>query len=171
MEKREKIIVILLSIVLAYGAYAFLFSGDGSKVDTVAKLVKPEDLEKIKKKVQETVSKDPLSELEQYRIAVAERSWTVNPFYDRSKDLPKEDKKKSTAGLPEGVTLTYSGFISDGHKIYAIINGMEYLEGDELDVAGFYVKTITEKKIVVGQKDENGNILDQLEFFLDEQAF
>jgi|GEM_PF-4185448 len=182
MEKREKIILVIVLIGLAYVAYTYL--GAGAKVLSVSELVNMPALDKVKKDVDEMINKDPLSEMEQYRLKVAETAWVKNPFYDRIMDLPKEEAKKPKLGLPDGVTIVYSGFLSINGKIYAIIsvkgqkdkstssdNGMEYVEGDEIELAGYFVKKITSKKVIIGQKDETGNITDQHESVLEELSY
>lgn len=166
MEKREKIILVVVALLALYGAYAYL--GGDAKVKTVSELVNMDELNKVKKSVEETIQKDPLTELEQYRFTVSEKDWSRNVFYERSKDLPRDTGKKPKPGLPQGVTLTYNGYVSIKGKIYAILNGMEYLEGEELEIAGFFVKKITPKKVIVGQKDEKSEITDQIEVTLED---
>lgn len=166
MEKREKIILVVLVIAALYAGYTYL--GSGGKVKSVSELVNMDELNKVKKSVEETIQKDPLTDHELYRLTVSEKNWSRNVFYERAKDLPRDTGKKPKPGLPEGAKLAYNGYVSINGKIYAILNGLEYLEGEELEIAGFFVKKITPKKVVVGQKDDKGEITEQVEVQLED---
>lgn len=168
MEKREKIILLLLVVVLGYGAYAYLFTGE--KVASVKDLVNMDELNRIKSEVDKKINEHPLTDLERYRLKLAERAFIKDPFYDRTKDIAKEDESTIDTRLPEDVTLLYTGYISINNQLFAIINDMEYQEGDELEVPEFYVVEITRNKVVVGKMDESGEIVGQQEIFLEEET-
>ena len=166
MEKREKILLVILAIAAAYGAYVYLFSE--GKVQTVDDLVNKGELELIKKDIDKTLEENKLSELERYRLKVAEASWRSDPFYDRTQDVEKEEAVDTQ--LPEDVVLRYTGYLAIGSSTFAIINDLEFQVGDELEVPGFFIFEITRDKVVIGQKDENGDIVGQQEIFLEEEA-
>ncbi len=168
MEKREKIILLLLSLVIAYGAYVYLFSDSGG-VTSMKDLVNMDELNRVKDDVQKKLDENPLSDQERFRLQLAERAWPKDPFYDRTKDVASQDETLDTK-WPEDFTPKYTGYISIGDQIFAIINDLEYQEGDELEYPGFYVYEITKNKIVIGQKDENGEIVGQKEVFLEEES-
>lgn len=165
MEKREKIILVLLLVVVGYGAYAYLFTG--GETTNVKDLVKVDELNRIKADVEAKLAEHPLTERERYRLEQSERPWTKDPFYDRTQDM--ETESTVDTDFPEDVDLRYTGYIKIGNEImYAIVNSMEYKIGDELEVEGFYLFDITDSKIVIGRQDEEGNIVGQKEFYLEE---
>ncbi len=169
MEKREKILLAILLIAAAYAAYTYLFAGKEMK--SVDDLVNRGELELIKNEVQAKLDENQLSDLERYRLEVAERPWRGDPFYDRTRDIVSEDEKIDTQ-LPESIELRYTGYIMLGPVVYAIINDFEYQVGDELEIAepGFFLFEISKRKIVIGKKDENGEIVGQQEIFLEEES-
>lgn len=169
MKRNEKILLLLMGLGLLYVAYAFLFSGS-TKLPTVTQLVNPDELKQIEEKVNKELQTEPLTDLERHKIAIAQASWSKSPFYDR-REVVDTGQQPTGDILPQGQTLTYNGFVRLNDSLFAIISvsgrpGMEYQEGEELDIPGLFVSSITDKKIVVGQKDENGQILHQLEIFL-----
>lgn len=167
MEKREKIILLLLVVALGYGAYAYLFSGEAPT--SLKDLVNVDELNRVKSDVDKKLEEHPLTNLERYRLQLAERAFIRDPFYDRTKDVVEEQTALDTQ-FPEDVELHYTGYIAIGDQLFGIINDMEYQEGDELEVAGFYVFQITKNKVVIGQKDENGELVGQQEVFLEEDT-
>jgi len=169
MEKREKIILLLMIVALGYGAYAYLFSGE--TVTSVKDLVNMDELNRVKNEVEKKLNEHPLTDLERYRLKLAERAFIKDPFYDRTQDITEEETGIDTQ-LPADITLRYTGYIAIRGELYAIINDMEYQEGDELDISapGFFVVEITQSKVVVGKQDENGDIVGQQEIFLEENV-
>lgn len=168
MEKREKIILLLMLVALGYGAYLYLFSDE--EVTSVKDIVNMDELNRVKNEVDKKLNEHPLTDLERYRLKMAERAFIKDPFYDRTKDVVAEDEAAIDTQLPPDVVLRYTGYISIRGELYAIVNDMEYQEGEELDIAvpGFYVFEISENKIVIGKKDENDEIVGQQEVFLEE---
>lgn len=165
MEKREKILLVILVIVIGFGAYTYLFSGE--KVTSVSDLVNVDELNRIKTDVDKKLDENPLTKIERFRLEQAERPWNMDPFYDRTQDMAQEAEVDTQ--FPADVDLRYTGYIRIGDEIvYAIINSMEYKVGDEIEVEGFYLFDITKDKVVVGKQDEEGNIVGQKEFYLEE---
>jgi hypothetical protein len=46
---------------------------------------------------------------------------------------------------------TYTGFLQVGETKLAIINGMEYTQGEALGSAGHYVQNISARRVTIGQ--------------------
>jgi hypothetical protein len=51
--------------------------------------------------------------------------------------------------------LHYSGYLQLGAKRMAIINGMEYEEGEMLPASGYFIRSISPKSVVVGKIGES----------------
>lgn len=169
MEKREKVILVILGIAVLFGAYTYL--GEGEGVKSVAEIVNKDELNKIVEEANKISERNPLSDMERYRLTAAEREWEATPFYDRTKDIGKKKKESGGPVIPEDVTITYNGFVIAGETMYAIINGMEYVEGEELEISGLFVQKIAKKKVTIGQINEEGEITGQLDIFLEEESF
>lgn len=172
MEKREKILLgVMLLGLLLIGPYYF-FSGSG-KVLTVADLVNKENLDKTIKEVDEIVKKAKLSPLELLRLQKAESPWVHNPFYDRSKDIKADDEV--VLHLPSGVKITYTGYVSLAGAMYAIVNGLEYQVGNNLEIDGaeeFLVTHIAKNKIIIGKRNQTGEMIGELEIGInDDESF
>ncbi len=163
MEKREKILLVLMVAgVLFIGPYYF-FSG-GGKVPTVADLVNKEALDKTIKEVDAIAQKSVLTPLEILRLKKAEEPWAFNPFYDRTKDVKAETEV--VLQLPPGVIITYTGYVSLGGEKYAIINGLEYQIGNHLEIAGaedFIITKIQKNKVIIGKTKDDGSMIGELE--------
>ena len=168
MEKREKILLVLVLLALTYGAYAYLFTG--GEGPTIKDFVNLDEVNKAKAEVEKRVNANPLTEHERYRLELAERPWPRDPFYDRSTDKVDE-RDVATEMPPEIEELRYTGYISIGKETFAIINEMEYREGDELEVAGFFVVSISRTMVEIGRKDETGAMVGQKQIFLEDVSF
>ncbi len=172
MEKREKILLgVMLIGLLIVGPY-YLFSG-GGKVPSVSELVNKESLDKAIKDVDAIAKKSVLSKVEILRLQKAEEPWAFNPFYDRNKDT--EQAQDVVLHLPEGVTVSYTGYVSVNGQMYAIISGMEYQVGNHLEIAGaenFIITKILKDKIIIGKLDNNDKMTGELEIGInDDESF
>ena len=153
MSKREKIILGLIPVaVIAAALYLFVFSTQ-KKTDTV-------DLAQLNKQLTEFVmtssaalSAKSAKEREFYLIARAEAPWEQDPFLKT--DTPLNTSKKEKIQFPQ---YTYSGFLGIGWKKLAVINGVEYEQGEELEPGGFVLRRIDPQQVVIGVKGEQQQI-------------
>jgi hypothetical protein len=143
MSNREKIIVGLMLLTVAYGVYALFFEGKskGSKTVTAA-VSATEQLENLNAfitKVAEA-SRAGLSEEDTYIISRAETAWKQDPMtMVELTDIPEDE----------------IGFMQMGDRKFAIINGLEYTTGDELEQGGFKVRSITPRQVVIVSTDRS----------------
>ena len=49
-------------------------------------------------------------------------------------------------------TFIYTGFLQVGNKKMAVVNGLEYEQGEELEPGGFVLLDIFPRKLVIGAK-------------------
>jgi hypothetical protein len=162
MAKREVIILVALGLVVLYGAYSFLFTGGGS---AVAPGMSPDERKRLTDYVESSrgnLDDVKLTDIEMYRISRAEKPWIGDPFYKRiaptASEEPEEEELIFEAGDEEVPTFVYSGFIQLGNTRYAIVNGIEYSPGEELDQVGYYLTAVTPSEITI----EKRNIQDEL---------
>jgi type II secretory pathway component PulC len=50
---------------------------------------------------------------------------------------------------PPKINFVYSGYIALGQKKMAIINGIEYREGDPLEIEGYVLKSVNAAMVVI----------------------
>ncbi|WP_144302861.1 hypothetical protein [Oceanidesulfovibrio indonesiensis] len=161
MSKRESILLILMGVGLLVGAYFYLFAGQ-EDIGTDAK-VDYQELNSTVDMVKSFATKDEFTEVERYKLELAETSWPSNPFYDRVK-FAREDQRQKQEELKtaEGLDLAYTGYVVMGDSELAIINGFEYERGEEIVTAeGFFVSTITKENVIIGQKNATDEIVEE----------
>jgi hypothetical protein len=164
MSNREKIIVGLMLLTVVYGVYALFFEGKGKNSGTmptaaVSATKQLENLNAFITKVAEA-SRAGLSKEDKYIISRAESAWKQDPMtMVELTDLPQDEinRKKKQVILTTGPQLdvTYTGFMQMGDKKFAIIDGLEYTTGDELEQGGFRVRSITPRQVVIVSTDES----------------
>ncbi|TVM17283.1 hypothetical protein DPQ33_08845 [Oceanidesulfovibrio indonesiensis] len=150
-----------MGVGLLVGAYFYLFAGQ-EDIGTDAK-VDYQELNSTVDMVKSFATKDEFTEVERYKLELAETSWPSNPFYDRVK-FAREDQRQKQEELKtaEGLDLAYTGYVVMGDSELAIINGFEYERGEEIVTAeGFFVSTITKENVIIGQKNATDEIVEE----------
>ena len=165
MTNREKIIVGLMLLTVAYGVYALFFEGkikSSSRRTTTTTVTAAKQLETLNTfitKVAEA-SQAGLSKEDKYIIARAESAWKQDPMTtveltDRPEDEINRQKKQITQTTGPQLNVSYTGFMQMGDKKFAIIDGLEYTAGDELVQGGFEVRSITPRQVVIVSTDRS----------------
>lgn len=155
MAKREKVILIMMSVVVAFGIYNFLFSS-GAKKKPAVTVTGVAETNKFIADVANSF-KDNLTETNMYIIRQARTEWNQDPFVKI--ELPvKPQVKISTKNEPttKQVNYTYSGFLKMGERKLAIINGLEYESGEEIERGGYVVKLVEPNRVVLGISGKSG---------------
>lgn len=160
LNKRQIIILAVMALAVIYGIYEIIF---GSPSENKAAAIKTSN-SAVNSNVATVFLNNPLERLDAYIIGRAEADWKSNPFLE--KNLYKEwtAKDETVVASISAVKIIYSGYVDSGKKKMAIINGMEYGEGEKLEIQGYVLKHITPAKI----KIENRNTGSELEIFLQE---
>jgi hypothetical protein len=154
MTNREKIIVGLMLLTVVYGVYTVFFEGKGG-VEPAAAISSAKDVENLNAfitKVAET-SKEGLSGEDKYIIERAEAEWKQDPLISVNlTNVPESEIQKSKevtrVSIPD-LKISYTGFMQMGDKMFAIINGVEYTAGDELEQGGYMVRSVTPSQVVI----------------------
>ena len=60
-----------------------------------------------------------------------------------------QDARQGDARRRPKIEFVYTGYLEVGRKRMAIINGMEYREGEALDIKGFVLKSVSPTKVVI----------------------
>ena len=150
-----------MGVGLLVGAYFYLFAGQ-EDIGTDAK-VNYQELNSTVEMVNSFATKDEFTEVERYKLELAETNWPSNPFYDRVKFARKDQRQeKEDLESAEGLDLAYTGYVVMGDSELAIINGFEYERGEEIVTAeGFFVSTITKENVIIGQKNATEEIVEE----------
>ena len=151
----------LLTVV--YGIYALFFEGKGKSNTTTAAAVSAtaqlENLNAFITKVADA-SRAGLSKEDKYIISRAESPWKQDPLTmveltDRPEDEINRKKQQIIQTTGPQLDVSYTGFMQMGDKKFAIIDGLEYTAGDELEQGGFRVRSITPRQVVIVSTDKS----------------
>ncbi|MDX1708453.1 MAG: hypothetical protein R3274_07625 [Desulfobacterales bacterium] len=161
MTNREKIIVGLMLLTVAYGIYALFFEGKGkSSTVATAAISATKHLEDLNKFIAKIVdaTREGLSKEDKYIITRAESAWKQDPLTtveltDRPEDEINRQKRKIIQTTGPQLDISYTGFMQMGDQKFAIIDGLEYTVGDELERGGFKVRSITPRQVVIVSTD------------------
>jgi hypothetical protein len=152
MSNREKIIVALMVVSVILGGYMMFF--EPPKKATTFSAAGDRELEVLNTfitKVAEKTQSGPTKE-QAYILNKAQIAWKQDPL------IELEAKKADVDTGPEPVLdarVQYTGFLQMGDTRLAIINGMEYEAGDQLEPGGFIIRRIFANRVEVlppGQK-------------------
>ena len=157
MSKREKIILVVMLLAVIYGIYA-IFLSSPKKVSFQGTEAELETLDKL---VTEMSQQEDLSEKDAYTIAMAEEGWPTDPFYKKEVSWVRAsyEPSGSTADAPQEVSFNYTGYMETDRKRLAIINGVEYQTGEELDPGGYIVQGIFDNRVLIEVKGKQRRIV------------
>jgi hypothetical protein len=145
--KREKIILGMMAIAILYAAFDFLTS---RKKDQGADMgQKTAELNTFVTDLTANIGKDTSKNLGVLVFSRAEREWTQDPFLDSKAYKLWTEIKAPVKDTASKIEFAYTGYLEVGRKRMAIINGIEYREGEALDIKGFVLKTISPTKVVI----------------------
>jgi hypothetical protein len=155
MSKREKIILAVMLVSVLIAAVIF-FSGSSPQTTSTANEMELATLKTSSTQLTADVKKDALTDREKYVLELAEADWPGDPFLERK--LMPASQMGGGAGGPRPSDFAYSGYLDVGNRRLAIINGLEYLVGDQLESGGFVVKSIDPEKVVLEDIGKRGQL-------------
>lgn len=159
MTTREKIIVGLMLVVVAFGAYELFLAPKPGAVPLQTSAQGLESLNEFINKVSVANQKGGLSETEAHIIKSAEADWARDPMLViPKKAAPKPVEPVKKAAPPQTVDLVYTGYMEMADKTLAIVNGMEYETGDVIEPGALRVRNIFPNKIEVVATERGGKI-------------
>ena len=154
LNKRQIIILAVAVVFILYAAYEFLIAGPAAKKAKAA--ADPAQVNTFVSDLQKDLIKDIIAGVDAYIITKAEANWEKNPFWD--KRAFKEWAAKDATGQPGQSKLIYSGFVDSGKKRLAVINGYEYRAGEQLEMEGYFLKSITPSYVLIVNKNTGSEI-------------
>lgn len=157
MSKREKVILVLMSIVVVFGVYNFLFSSPTKKT-TSNPLGGTADINTFIADVGKSLQGDH-SEANTYILKKAREEWTRDPFWNIERPKEREVVFERITAPKAQAEHIYSGYLKMGEQKLAIIDGVEYEPGDELRRGGPVVKSIDPKQVIIEPPGGGDNII------------
>jgi len=156
ISKREKIILIAMGLVVLYGAYSF-FLTPSVKKDSMASIKKSlNDMNRLVVRATADLNMANLNDTETRTITLAETAWKIDPFLLSNEPYKLETDKED--GIDEAAKFLYSGFLQVDRRQMAIINGLEYYTGEELEMTGYTLREIEPKKVILETKTQEGAV-------------
>ena len=149
LKKREIIILVIAALFILYAGYEYLIAGPASKkVKTSTESV---NINTSSTGITKDLGKDKITDFDAYVIRRMEADWGKNPFW--KKDLYKEwGNREGVAKSGVLAKIIYSGYVDSGKNKMAIINGLEYRLGEELELEGYVLKQITPSSVLIFKK-------------------
>ncbi len=161
MSKREKIILFFMALSLVYGFYVFYVEAPGKK-KAIGKNSKLESLNKFITHVAE-LTKESLSEIDSYIIEKAPKQWDKDPLLGSDSEFQFKAENTEADLSTFKVNIKYTGYLKMGAKNIAILNGLEYEEGEELEKSGFIIRKIYPERVIIEIKGKQKEIAIPLE--------
>ena len=156
MSKREKIILFFMALSLVYGFYVFVIEAPGKK-GAIGQKSNLESLNKFISHVAE-LTRESLSEIDSYIIEKAPKQWDKDPLLssDTEFQFKAENTEADVSALK--VNIKYTGYLNMGARNLAILNGLEYEEGEELEKGGFIIRKIQPEQVIIVIKGKQKEI-------------
>ena len=155
-KKKSTFISFFISVAVLYAFY-YIFIEQSSK--TADKYVGKQSIEMqafvldvtMRLKEEESVSSANTALIDR-----AEDNWLNDPFYDMMSfgELALSETHIKSGSITERTSFTYSGFLNVNNKKIAIINDMEYMEGETLILASgmFVLEDIFPTNVIIMNK-------------------
>ena len=162
MSRRENFFVFMAVLAILYGAYNFFIASPAAKSKPatvnrgVGKEIKAVNKNRLVKEISDVLRESESARAEAYIALRAEEGWANDPFSAPNMFASKR-AGKAVRSMREG-NFVYSGYLEVGRRKVAIINGMDYQVGDELEMSGYKVKRINPSSVVVVDKRGGGKI-------------
>jgi hypothetical protein len=153
MSTREKIILAGVVIALLFAAYTF-YSEPSSQKKNVAIEKDLAGVKALSAKLSEELQKDNLTAVDRYILERAGAEWSTDPFVEKKLSLVPV---KGTAEARSN-DFVYSGYLEVNQRRLAVINGMEYVVGEQLESGGYIVKSIDPEKVIIEDISKGGRI-------------
>jgi hypothetical protein len=160
LNKRQMVILGLMGLAILYAAFDLMTPRKKPAALDAAK--RTAELSTFVSDLTASLGKDTTRNLSALIFSRAEKEWAQDPFLDarahRGWSAAKAPAKKEGPGAaavpaPAKSEFTYSGFLDTGRKRMAIVNGIEYSEGENLEIKGYVLKSIAPTKVVIENRN------------------
>lgn len=156
LNKRQIIILVVAAIFVLYAVYELLIAAPAARKAKTA--VKPVEINSFVDNLNNDLMKDVIAGVDAYIVRRAEADWKKSPFWDKTSYREWMAKETNTAGSGSAAKIIYSGYVDSGKKKMAIINGIEYRVGEQLEMEGYVLKNITPSIVLIVNKNTGSEI-------------
>lgn len=143
---REKIILIIVALVAAGGLLSIATDIRKSKERDEDPVSAAGKLGSFIQSTQASLMAAPLTDEHKYVLTRANAEWPGSPFI--------EERAMLKAAREVARQFSYSGFLAIEEKEFAIINGLEYQEGDAVEPGGYIVHRIAADAVILRGKQD-----------------
>ncbi|HSO18549.1 MAG TPA: hypothetical protein VLT88_03770, partial [Desulfosarcina sp.] len=110
----------------------------------------PQPLTQMLTKLTAQFEKGTSLESSRYTLAMAQSPWEGTLFLEDEGMLAAAGLTPGAAdALPANLSLVYAGYIETPRRRVAIINGIEYVVGDQLDQSSYTLRQITPQQVLI----------------------
>jgi type II secretory pathway component PulC len=152
MGKRQVIILAVMAIAILYAAFVYL-APNKKMIPGMDMTQKTADLNTFVTGLTASLGKESSKNPGSLIFSRAEKEWAQDPFLDsrsyKSWTQVKVTAAAAGAAAAPKIEFVYSGYLEVDRKRMAIINGMEYREGEGLDTKGYVLKSVSPESVVI----------------------
>ena len=150
-KKREIIILAIAALFVLYAGYEYLIAGPASKKVKTSARTDSVKVDTFTSGITKDLGKDKITDFDAYVIRRMEADWGKNPFWkkDSYKAWAAREGAASASALAK---IIYSGYVDSGKNKMAVINGLEYRIGEQLELEGYVLKQITPSRVLIFNK-------------------
>jgi hypothetical protein len=158
LNKRKIIILSIAALFLVYALYEILIASPASK--KIKTSDNNQEISTLVGGLTNDLMKDAEAGVDEYIITRAEANWKRNPFWDRSSSSYKEwaATQGAAGGSGSAAKIIYSGYVDAGIMKIAIINGLEYRVGEQLEMEGYVLKRVTPSQVLIVNKNTGSEV-------------
>ena len=154
ISKRERIILGITAAIALIGMVILVYPEQGQKKAHGAPDVYKKELQGLSTTTLASLNKGGFSAMKNYGIRRMEAPWPRDPFYDRRAYSELMKTKETVKEAAPAVNFVYTGYMEFGGRQIAIINGLEYMEGEALDEPGYILSSISPARVIVTNKTD-----------------
>lgn len=142
-------------LTMIWGGYMIFFAGSSKTAGEKNDQPGTEALNQFVLEVVGKLAQSELTETEKYKNQKASSMWQKDPFL--KSDTPLKDVLPPVIAETEktdgnaGFSFIYSGYMAIGDRKIAILNDIEYEEGDALELDDYYLRRIYSNRVVIGR--------------------
>ncbi len=153
LNKRQIIILAVAALFVLWALYDLLIAGPAlKKAGTVSR---PVTIEAYVNAISNEIIQYKMTGADTYIASSAEKNWGASPFWEHASMNEFAGNEKG-GGFAE--KIIYSGYVDNGRTKMAIINGWEYETGQEIDIEGYVLKSISPSRVLITNRNTGGEI-------------
>ena len=157
LKTREIIILAIAALGVLYVGYVYLIEPAINKAKTSDQ---KQEISTLPSSSKNDLVKDAEAKVDEHIIVSAKVNWKKNPFLDRNSNAYKEWAAIQRAAAGNGATakIIYSGYVDAGKMKIAIINGLEYKAGEQLEMEGYVLKQVTPSQVLMVNENTGSEV-------------